>query len=92
MFGIPEEVEAGQLLQVSCTVTKGDEPVTIQWLKDELPLISSPQFRITSISSKMSILMLEDVGFEHSGLYSCVAYNPVGKAEEASPLKVKGEF
>lgn len=91
MFGIPEEVEAGQLLQVSCTVTKGDEPVTIQWMKDGIPLASSTKFHITNMNSRMSLLILEGVGFEHTGLYSCVAYNPVGRVEKTSPLKVKGD-
>lgn len=89
-FNFPVEVQEGQLLQVACTVTTGDEPVTLQWNKDSHPLIPSPKFMISDISSKMSLLVLQDVGSEHSGSYDCHAYNPVGRATFSAVLKVNG--
>lgn len=84
------EVQEGQLLQVACTVTTGDEPVTIQWYKDGQPLAPSAKFMINDISSKMSLLVLQDVGAKHTGSYDCHAYNPVGKATYSAILKVNG--
>lgn len=84
------EVQEGQLLQVACTVTTGDEPVTLQWYKNSQPLTPSPKFMINDISSKMSLLVLQDVGSEHTGSYDCHAYNPVGKATHSAVLKVDG--
>ena len=89
-FSFPEEVEAGELLQVTCTVSKGDEPVTLQWFKDDKPLSSSSKFMINRVTSKMSLLVLSDVGMEHSGKYSCVAFNPVGEVQVTASLRVKG--
>lgn len=89
-FNFPVEVQEGQLLQVACTVTTGDEPVTLQWYKDSQPLTSSTKFLINNISSKMSLLVLQDVGSEHTGSYECHAYNPVGRATCTAVLKVNG--
>jgi len=89
-FYFPREVQEGQLTQIACTVSKGDDPVTIQWYKDEHPLTSSSKFLINSVDSKLSFLILRDVGSEHSGVYSCSAVNSAGRARVEAPLRVKG--
>ena len=85
------DVKEGQLLQVSCIATTGDEPLTIEWFKDDSPLSSSTKFLITPLSSAMSLLILSDVGFEHSGRYSCEAVNPAGRATVHAHLQVQGK-
>ena len=89
-FAFPSEVEEGQLIQLSCAATKGDEPLTLTWFKDGLPLVSSKQFVVNNMDSKLSILLLRSVNFEHSGDYECRALNPVGEAVFMYSLKVKG--
>lgn len=89
-FEFPSEVKEGQLLQVSCTVTTGDDPVTLQWYKDDMPLTSSAKFMINRVDSKMNFLILRDVGSEHSGTYTCVAFNPVGQERSSAELWVNG--
>ena len=89
-FAFPADVLEGQLLQVSCIATTGDEPMTLNWYKDSQVLVSSPQFLINKLSHKMSLLILSDVGFEHSGIYSCDAANAAGKATVRAELRVKG--
>ena len=89
-FYFPREVQEGQLLQVACTVTSGDDPVTIQWFKDAAPLSSSSNFLINTVDSKLSFLILRGVGFQHTGTYACSAVNPAGKARVEAPLRVKG--
>lgn len=90
-FAFPEEVEAEQLVQVSCAVSKGDDPITLQWYKDGLPLVPSANFMINNVASKLSLLLLSSVDAEHSGIYTCLAFNPVGTAEASATLKVKGK-
>lgn len=68
----------------------GDDPITLQWYKDGLPLISSPKFTINRVASKMSLLILQGVGSEHSGIYTCRAANKVGEAAFSGTLKIKG--
>lgn len=89
-FAFPEEVEAEQLVQVSCAVSKGDSPITLQWYKDGLPLMSSSKFMINNVAPKLSLLLLSSVDAEHSGSYTCHATNPVGTTESSATLKVKG--
>lgn len=83
-------MKEGQLLQVSCTVTTGDDPVTLQWYKDDMPIISSPKFMINKVDSKMSFLILRDVGLDHTGTYICLAFNPVGQQKFTAQLWVNG--
>ena len=91
-FAFPEEVNEGQLLQVTCAVTVGDDPITIQWYKDSLPLQNSPEYVINTIQSKLSILLLTSVGAEHNGLYACRASNPVGQSNQEARLNVHGNL
>ena len=79
-------------MQITCTVSKGDEPITLQWYKDDIPLTSSSSFMINPVNTRMSLLVLSDVGMEHAGKYSCVAYNPVGESQVSAKLRVKGKF
>lgn len=89
-FAFPVEVEAGELIQVSCAVSRGDDPIILQWYKDHLPLKSSSNFIINNMDSKLSILLLRSVDAEHRGIYTCSASNPVGNAEFSATLNVKG--
>lgn len=88
-FWFPEEVTAGQLIQISCTAM-GDDPITLQWYKDDLPLMSSSKFIINKVDSKLSNLVLRGVTSDHSGRYACAAFSPVGQARYEKELKVKG--
>lgn len=89
-FDFPTEVQAGQLIQVSCAVTMGDDPLTIQWYKDDQPLVTSANFFVNNMDSRLSVLLLRSVNSEHSGIYRCLALNPVGQASYDSELRVKG--
>lgn len=84
------EVQAGQLLQVSCTVLSGDDPVSLKWYKDNQPLLPSSKFIVNNVVARMSQLILQDVGSEHSGSYTCHAFNSIGEATVSDVLKVKG--
>lgn len=70
----------------------GDDPITIQWYKDDLPLMSSAKFIINNVDSKLSNLVLRGVMSEHSGKYACAAFSPVGEARFEKELRVKGKF
>lgn len=38
----------------------------------------------------MNFLILRDVGSEHTGTYTCVAFNPVGQERSSAELWVNG--
>lgn len=89
-FWFPKEVTVGQLIQISCTAM-GDDPITLQWYKDDMPLMSSAKFIINKVDDKLSNLVLRGVMSEHSGKYACAAFNPVGEARYEKELRVKGK-
>ena len=89
-FTIPEEVEEGQLIQISCVVTKGDDPITIHWYKDYQLLHSSSDFIINNVESKLSLLLMRSVTAKHIGKYTCIASNPAGSANFSAELNVQG--
>lgn len=91
-FAFPEEVTAGQMLQALCSVTSGDDPLTLRWFKDDIPLTSSPEFMVTNMNSKMSLLVLQGVDSIHTGKYTCVATNPVGESTFSAQLNVNGNL
>lgn len=91
-FSFPSEVKAGEVIQASCIVNKGDEPINLIWYKDERPLVTSENFMISNVGSKVSNLVLLDVSADHSGTYTCQAFNAVGTSKFSSKLKVKGTF
>ncbi|XP_076065820.1 cell adhesion molecule Dscam1-like isoform X6 [Oratosquilla oratoria] len=88
-FEFPDQVEAGKLLQISCLVTDGDEPITLQWFKDHLPLRSTSDTVVSHLTSKVSNLLLPSVTSTHTGTYSCRASNAAGSSEHSATLRVK---
>lgn len=89
-FTFRDDVEADQLVQVSCAVGMGDEPITLHWYKDGTALASSSDFMINNVDTKLSVLLLRRVSDQHRGTYTCVAINPVGRTEFSAHLNVKG--
>lgn len=89
-FTFREDVEAGQLVQVSCAVIEGDGPVSLQWYKDGMLLVSSSEYTINNVDMQLSLLLLRKVNDQHRGTYTCMAMNPVGRSEFSARLNVKG--
>lgn len=83
-------MEAGQLVQVSCAVIEGDEPMSLQWYKDGMLLVSSSEYNINNVDTQLSLLLLRKVNDQHRGTYTCLAMNPVGSSEYSAQLNVKG--
>lgn len=83
-------MEAGQLVQVSCAVIEGDEPMSLQWYKDGMLLVTSSEYIINNVDTQLSVLLLRKVNDQHRGTYTCLAMNPVGSSEYSSRLNVKG--
>ena len=85
-----ETVNEGEFLQVTCNVKRGDQPLTISWsLKGDV-ISSEPEITTTMIGSRTSILMINSVGYRHSGEYSCIARNKAGNDFYSTTLKVNG--
>ena len=85
-----EVVNEGDYAQVTCSVSSGDEPLKITWsLKGDV-ISSEPTLTTTMIGTRTSILIINAVGYRHSGIYTCHASNMAGRASHSTELKVNG--
>ncbi len=83
-------LDEGQLAQVICIVAKGDEPLTISWSLQGEIVSSEPTLSTSALGSRTSMLTIQEVGYRHSGTYTCTASNRAGSASQTTELKVNG--
>lgn len=89
-FVFDDNVFNGDSVQVTCHVTKGDQPVNITWLfKNE---IMRPSLGVNTINlgDKTSMLIISSVTDRHTGDYNCQAENRAGIATQGALLNVHG--
>lgn len=83
-------VNAGELVQQNCAVTKGDEPLNITWTLNGVDASSVSGIYVLKIGSKTSILTIESVRAYHGGNYTCTAMNSAGLSQFTAHLAVNG--
>ena len=84
-------IREGEIAQLICFVSKGDEPLTISWYLKGDTLSSDPSITTTMIGTRTSMLMINNVGYRHSGAYSCRASNHAGSTTQTAQLRVNGK-
>ncbi len=88
-FGNPVFNE-GAYAQAMCTVTEGDEPLSIKWSFHGHNISSNLGISTTNIGSRTSILIIPSVSHRHRGNYTCKASNPAGHVAFTTKLRVNG--
>lgn len=73
-------------------VLKGDMPMEIKWLHNNMPVVSENGMSIMKTSARISTLNIESVRGEHRGNYKCVAKNKAGIDEYSTELNVNGRI
>ena len=81
----------GDFAQVSCIVTKGDEPLHISWSFHGNDISSDLGITTMPMGVRGSALIIPSVGHKHRGNYTCQAKNLAGKRFETVELKVNGK-
>ena len=82
-----------QRVSIFCSIVDGDEPVTMTWQKDGIPLEIAEQENIVITSGEHdSILRINKLDAHHMGNYSCKAKNMAGTAVIFTFFEVKGMF
>jgi hypothetical protein len=85
-----EVVDEGAFAQLTCSVSHGDEPISLSWSLKGDEISSEPTMTTSTIGTRTSILIISAVGSRHVGEYTCQARNPAGVATYSTLLRVNG--
>ena len=85
-----DAVNEGDMAQLTCFVRRGDDPLRITWFLKGAVVSSDPSVTTTMIGTRASMLMISNVGYRHSGTYTCKASNDAGTKDVSATLKVNG--
>ncbi len=86
-----DAVNQGEMINIICSIRKGDNPMTITWsLKGDV-VSSDPALTTTMLGTQASILTITSVGYRHSGTYTCRATNAAGSQTHSAQLLVNGK-
>lgn len=81
---------AGDKVQVGCTVAKGDQPLRISWNFYGEELSSNMGVSTMAVGDSMNVLFIPFVAPSNKGSYTCVAINPAGQDSYTAQLLVNG--
>ncbi|XP_023316145.1 Down syndrome cell adhesion molecule-like protein Dscam2 [Trichogramma pretiosum] len=87
-FTADQDLHLGERTTLTCSVSRGDLPLTIFWLKDGRSMGPSERVTVTSVDQFNSILMIEALTQDHNGNYSCVARNAAAEVSHTQRLMV----
>ncbi|XP_044595814.1 Down syndrome cell adhesion molecule-like protein Dscam2 isoform X7 [Cotesia glomerata] len=84
-----EPANWGDAVTATCTVFKGDFPITIEWSLNSEPIAQNyPDITISSSSKRVSVLTIDAVSANHAGEYTCSASNVAGGTSYSASLAV----
>jgi hypothetical protein len=89
-FTADRDLHLGERTTLTCSVTRGDLPLSITWLKDGRSMGPSERVTVTNMDQYSSILMIESLSPDHNGNYSCVARNVAAEVSHTQRLVVHG--
>lgn len=87
-FEFESPIYAGENVQVTCHVPKGDRPLSIYWQFGNG--VINPGFSTTVIGDRANFLSITSVGPDHAGNYTCFAENGAGVNSYRAQLSVIG--
>ena len=91
-FSAPSNLQQGDRATLTCTVARGDSPLTLMWMKDGEPIpMGESTYKVLNFDEFNSMLTLESLNLEHIGNYSCRASNPAGSSSVETQLIVYGK-
>lgn len=83
---------AGNPVQVGCTVMEGDKPLRISWSFYGEELSSNMGVSTMPVGDSMNVLIIPSVVPSNRGNYTCVAKNSAGNDSFTSQLLVNGSY
>ena len=89
-FAFNGEANSGDSVQLTCHVSKGDLPIKIHWLHNNLKIHSNLGVLASKMGDRISLLTVSSVSAINSGIYSCIATNFAGVFNQSAELFVNG--
>lgn len=85
------QLNVGDRASLTCSVVKGDVPLTITWRKDGRPIeLAAQHMSVKNVDQYNSILVIDHLVADHTGNYSCCVRNAAAEVESAQRLLVNG--
>ena len=85
-----EAVYFGDSIQLTCHVSKGDKPIRLSWTFHGKELSSDLGIVTTRIGDDTSLLTVPSASTIHSGNYTCIAINLIGRTAYTAEILVNG--
>lgn len=87
-----KSVNTGEFTSLMCSVHKGDLPINISWLHNNISVGYVEGVTVSKMGSKLSTIAIESVGEKHAGAFTCIAQNRAGKSSHKAILNVNGKI
>ncbi|XP_050442016.1 cell adhesion molecule Dscam2 isoform X15 [Adelges cooleyi] len=87
-FEFESSIFAGEPVQLTCFITKGDRPLRISWYFHGKELTSQTGITTSAMGERASSLSIASTGLSNSGNYTCVAQNSAGLDSHSAYLEV----
>ncbi|CEF63660.1 Hemicentin-1 [Strongyloides ratti] len=84
----PQSVAPGDTIELRCQINE-DSKSTIQWLKDNKPIVITPNIKEEYLQDGVLKLTIQNASAEDVGVYQCIGINKKGKAITDSKLELK---
>ncbi|KAG0436162.1 hypothetical protein HPB47_018104, partial [Ixodes persulcatus] len=88
-FSFSRNIALGQKALVNCGATSGDGPFKFRWVHDGNSLHSTSSKYVKTLSETVATLVIEKVGAEDVGNYTCTVSNAEGEDSFTAALTVK---
>lgn len=85
-----EQINSGESVSLTCSISKGDLPVEIDWLYNNKTIREAEGVSATKVGKKVSTLTIDNVQDFNIGEYTCTATNGAGTTRYSTYLHVNG--
>lgn len=86
---IPPDLGLGDSLDITCSIKRGNNPITFEWNLNGKEAKSVNGIRINT-SERRSVCIIQNINTQHIGNYTCTASNSAGYDQVYTELKVEG--
>jgi Down syndrome cell adhesion protein 1 len=92
-FSAPANLQQGERTTLTCTVARGDSPLSLQWMKDGKAILPAElkSVKLLNFDEFNSMLTIESLSIQHIGNYSCLAANLAGESSVSTNINVNGD-